>query len=136
VIENQIKKFPILYLENVINTVSRVIITGTYTFNAFVHIYLTSTLYYVGFCIGGVLAQMLTARLWLLPQTTDMDHLMSSVVCITFGQPMVQSEMLSHVAEIFPDFRNNVHAIELVDDNSPSILERLDSLASTTEVKE
>ena len=79
---------------------------------------------------------MLAARLWLLPQTTDMDHLMSSVVCITFGQPLIQSEMLSQVAEIFPDFRNNVHAIELIDDNFMSILERLDSLASTTEVKE
>jgi hypothetical protein len=44
--------------------------------------------------------------------------------------------MLSHVAEIFPDFRNNVHSIELIDDNFPSVLERLDSLASATEVKE
>lgn len=91
---------------------------------------------HVGFCFGGVLAQMLAARLWLLPQTTDVDHLMSSVVCITFGQPLIQSETLSHVTEIFPDFRNTVHVIGLVDDKFPSVLERLDSLAMTTEVRE
>ena len=78
---------------------------------------------------------MLAARLWLLPQT-DTDHLMSSVVCITFGQPVIQSEHLSHVAAIFPDFRNNVHTIGLVDDSFPSVIERLDLLSPTPEVKE
>ncbi len=88
---------------------------------------------HVGFCFGGVLAQMLAARLWLLPQTNT-DHLMSSVVCITFGQPLIQSEQLSHAADIFPDFRNNVYAIGLADDSFLSIIERVDSLASITKV--
>ena len=137
--ENQIEKFRMLYLENVVETVNRVVITGICTFNiAFCCTRnITSTpiliLCVVGFCFGGVLAQMLAAHLWLLPQT-DADHLMSRVVCITFGQPMIQSEQLSHVAAIFPDFGNNVHTIGLVDDSFPCVIERLDFLAPTTKV--
>ena len=79
------------------------------------------------------MAQLLAARLWLLP-LTDLDQLMSSLVCITFGQPLIQSEQLSNVAHIFPYFRNSVHAIGLDNDKFPSIIERLDSLTSTTQV--
>ena len=76
---------------------------------------------------------MLAAQLWLLPQTST-SQLMSNVICITFGQPLIQSDLLTHVAESFPDFKNNVHAICLEDDSFPSIMEKLDSLTSTNEV--
>ncbi len=76
---------------------------------------------------------MVAAQLWLLPHTRT-DQLMSNVVCITFGQPLVRSLLLTHVAESYPDFRNNVHAIGLKDDNFPTILEKVDSLTLSKEV--
>ena len=76
---------------------------------------------------------MLTAQLWLQP-LTNTEMLKSNVICITFGQPLIQSEQLSHVAEIFPDYKNSIHAIYHKDDSFPAIAEKLDSLNSTNEV--
>ena len=76
---------------------------------------------------------MLAAQLWLLPHTLT-DQLMSNVICITFGQPLIQSDLLTHAAESFPKFKHNVHAIGLEDDGFPSILEKLDSLTFAKEV--
>ena len=76
---------------------------------------------------------MVAAQLWLLPHTRT-DQLMSNVICISFGQPLVQSLLLTHVAESYPDFRNNVYAIGLKDDYFPFIMEKIDSLTITKEV--
>ena len=76
---------------------------------------------------------MVAAHLWLLPHTRT-DQLMSNVICITFGQPLIQSSLLTDVAESYPDFRDNIHAIGLKDDSFPSILEKIDSLIITKEV--
>ena len=76
---------------------------------------------------------MLTAQLWLQP-LTDPETLKSKVICIAFAQPLVQSEQLSHVAGIFPDFKDNVHAICQENDHFPSIVENLDSLDLANEV--
>lgn len=76
---------------------------------------------------------MLTAQLWLQP-LTNTEVLKSNVICITFGQPLIQSEQLSHVSEIFPDFKDNVHAIYREGDSFPFIAEKIDSLNSTNEV--
>ena len=76
---------------------------------------------------------MVAAQLWLLPHTQT-EQLRSNVICITFGQPLVQSLLLTHVAESYPDFRNNVHAIGLQDDKFPSIVEKVDSLTLEKEV--
>ena len=76
---------------------------------------------------------MLAAQLWLLPHTRT-DQLTSNVICITFGQPLIQSELLTHAAESFPKFKENIHAIGLEDDGLPSILEKLDHLTFSKEV--
>ena len=76
---------------------------------------------------------MVAAQLWLLPHTRT-DQLMSNVICITFGQPLIQSLLLTHVAESYPDFKNSVHAIGLKDDNFPSIVEKIDSQTITKRV--
>ena len=89
--------------------------------------------FFAGFSFGGVLAQMVAAQLWLLPHTRT-DQLMSNVICITFGQPLIQSLLLTHVAESYPDFKNSVHAIGLKDDNFPSIVEKIDSQTITKRV--
>ena len=88
---------------------------------------------FAGFSFGGVLAQMVAAQLWLLPHTRT-DQLMSNVICITFGQPLIQSLLLTHVAESYPDFKNSIHAIGLKNDNLPTIMEKIDSLTVTKEV--
>ena len=92
-----------------------------------------ASLFFIGFSFGGVLAQMVAAQLWLLPHTRT-DQLMSNVICITFGQPLVQSLLLTHVAESYPDFKNSIHAIGLKNDNLPTIMEKIDSLTITKEV--
>ena len=76
---------------------------------------------------------MLAAQLWLLPQTHT-DQLMSNVICISFGQPLIQSDLLTHVAESFPDFKDNVHAIGSEVDGLPYIMEKLDQLVFMKEV--
>lgn len=76
---------------------------------------------------------MLAAQLWLLPHTHT-DQLMSNVICITFGQPLIQSDLLTNVAECFPDFKDNVHAIGSEADGFPYIMEKLDQLTFTKEV--
>ena len=73
---------------------------------------------------------MLAAHLWLLP-LTNMDKLTSNLICITFGQPLIQSDLLTHVAEIFPDFKKNVHEIGSDHDSFPTIVEKVDCLTST-----
>ena len=79
------------------------------------------------------MAQMLVGQLWLLPQINT-EQLMSSVICITFGQPLIQSDLLKNVVEIYPDFRNNVHAICSSNDNFPLLVETLDSLIPSNKV--
>ena len=79
------------------------------------------------------MAQMVAAQLWLLPHTRT-DQLMSNVICITFGQPLIQSLLLTHVAESYPDFKNSIHAIGLKNDNLPTIMEKIDALTVTKEV--
>lgn len=78
---------------------------------------------------------MLAGQLWLLPQTNT-EQLMSSVICITFGQPLIHSNLLRNVVEIYPDFRNNVHAICSSNDNFPLLIETLDPLISANKVWE
>ena len=85
----------------------------------------------IGFSFGGVLAQMLAAQLWLLPHTHT-DQLTSNVICITFGQPLIQSDLLTHVAD--PEFCKSVHAVDLEDDDISSVIEKLDTLISRKEV--
>ena len=76
---------------------------------------------------------MLAAHLWLLPHTHT-DQLTSSVICITFGQPLIQSDLLRHVDEFYPGFRQTVHAVGLAEDNLLSAIEKLDVLITNKEV--
>lgn len=77
---------------------------------------------------------MLAAQLWQLPQLNS-DQLMSNLLCITFGEPLIQSELIIKVAEVFPDFKGNVHAIYKNQDNIPFLMEQLDSISCSHEVK-
>ena len=88
---------------------------------------------FAGFSFGGVLAQMLAAKLWQLPQVS-IAQLKSNVLCITFGQPLLKSNLITKAAELFPVYKNTVHAICSENDNFPSIIEKLDSLTSNNEV--
>ena len=76
---------------------------------------------------------MLAAQLWFQPQTHT-DQLTSSVICITFGQPLIQSDLLHHVDEIYPGFRETVHAVGLAKDDLLSAIEKLDTLITSKEV--
>ena len=147
-LEYQVNKFP---LEEIIKTVNRLILTGKYLTIKSLGIMHFSFIPYslsIGFSFGGVLAQMLAARLWLLPlyenslpnamesfiyfnTATFTDKLTSNLICITFGQPLIQSDLLTHVAEIFPDFKNNVHAIGSDHDSFSTIVEKVDCLTYT-----
>ena len=71
---------------------------------------------------------MLAAQLWQLPNIYS-DHLIPNLICITFGQPFIQSELISEVAESFPDFPKNVHAVRMEKDSIPFIIGKLDAVA-------
>ena len=88
---------------------------------------------FTGFSFGGVLAQLLTAKLWQLPQTKT-EKLLSNVICITFGQPLILTDLLTQVVEIDPDFRNSIHAVCSESDSFPFNMEKLEFLASTKKV--
>ena len=76
---------------------------------------------------------MLSAQLWQLPQLHS-DQLMSNLLCITFGVPDIQSQLLTRVAEVFPDFKSNIHTLRMDNDSIPFILEKLDSIVCFKEV--
>ena len=76
---------------------------------------------------------MLAAQLWQLPQLHS-DQLISNLLCITFGEPLIQSELLTNVAEVFPDFKSNVHAVFKDHDHIPFLMEKLDSFLCSHEV--
>lgn len=76
---------------------------------------------------------MLAARLWQLPQISTA-QLKSSIFCITFGQPLIKSTLITQAADLFPDYKNTVHAISSENDTLPSIIEKLDTLTSKNEV--
>ena len=144
--ECQVDKFP---LEKVIKTVNRLVLTGKYsTLGILMHFSFISYSLSIGFSFGGVLAQMLAAHLWLLPLNENSllntmesfiyfntatlgDKLTSNLICITFGQPLIKSDLLTHVAEIFPDFKNNIYVIGSDRDSFPTIVEKVDCLTYT-----
>ncbi|MCG8622688.1 MAG: hypothetical protein MJE68_11930, partial [Proteobacteria bacterium] len=86
-----------------------------------------------GFSLGGVLAHMLTAQLWQLPQISS-NQLISNLICITFAEPFVHSVLLERVAESFPDFPKNVHALRMEKDSIPFILGKLDAIVCSEAV--
>ena len=79
------------------------------------------------------MAHMLTAQLWQLPQISS-DQLISNLICITFAEPFVHSVLLERVAESFPDFPKNVHALRMEKDSIPFILGKLDAIVCSKAV--
>lgn len=76
---------------------------------------------------------MLAARLWQLPQLS-VKQLISNVICVTFAQPFIQSDLISVVSESLPDFAKGIHALRIEKDSIPFILGQLDVIACSDTV--
>lgn len=76
---------------------------------------------------------MLAAKLWKLPWIYS-NQLISNLICITFAQPFIQSELINSVAETFPDFLQNVHALRIQNDSIPFVLGKLEAITCSDRV--
>ena len=71
-----------------------------------------------------MLASCVTARLW-QNATADQTFLLQHVICITFGQPFLQIEMVQEEIQICPQFEQSIHSVFYKDDTVPLMLSYL-----------
>ena len=72
----------------------------------------------VGFSFGGMLASCISARLW-HNTMADQEALAQRMICITFGQPLLQMKMVEEEICISPQFEQSIHCIFIKDDLVP-----------------
>ena len=75
---------------------------------------------HVGFSFGGMLACCVAANLW--EETyVNIDTLQKNVICITFGQPMINIPFVQEAIKHFPQLRNTIHLIYDKEDIFPLV---------------
>ena len=65
-----------------------------------------------------MLACCVAAKLW-YSVTADRDVLLERVICITFGQPFLQIDMVEEEIAICPQFEQSIHSVFIKDDIVP-----------------
>ena len=78
-------------------------------------------MYLTGFSFGGMLACCVAANLWKSSHISA-TTLEQSVVCITFGQPLIKIKFFQEVAKDCPGLENTIHSIFWKEDVIPQIL--------------
>ncbi len=86
-----------------------------------------------GFSLGGLLALSVSALLWKLP-LLSMEVLKKSVICITFGQPLISLPHVKDVVQGTPEFEGIVHSIFIKEDSVPRVLSFLDTECDCAEL--
>ena len=81
-----------------------------------------------GFSFGGLLACSVAAKLCREPDLTA-EQLQHSLVCITFGQPMISINVIQETAQQMPVFCAIVHCVLMSGDMLPFIMKFLDTAA-------
>lgn len=76
---------------------------------------------FLGFSFGGMLACCNAARLW-KESSISIDVLENSVVCITFGQPLVAIPYVQETVNSITKFENTIHSIYDQEDIFPRLL--------------
>ena len=93
---------------------------------------------YLGFSFGGLLACCCAARLW-KESCTRIETLERSVMCITFGQPLIDIPYVQDTIKNCPTFENNIHSIYDKEDVFPKLLRNkykiLKKIEQSTSVK-
>ena len=74
-----------------------------------------------GFSFGGMLACCVAANIW-NKSYINTDALEKSVVCITFGQPLLSIPLVQEVVKKFPRFEATIHSIFDKEDIIPRLL--------------
>ena len=75
----------------------------------------------IGFSFGGMLACCVAANLWKTSHISA-TTLEQSVVCITFGQPLIKMKFFQEVAKDYPQLEKTIHSIFWKEDMIPQIL--------------
>lgn len=88
----------------------------------------------VGFSFGSVLAHMCASHLWGLSQETCRELLEKHLLCITYGQPLIQIPDEPKISEQIPDDR--FHAIYFINDVVPRVMRYLDVSYTTLATNE
>ena len=76
---------------------------------------------FIGFSFGGLLACSVTARLFQQPYLTS-DQLAGSLMCVTFGQPLVSLPKLKETVHQLPLFKSVLHCIFAENDVFPQLM--------------
>ena len=82
-----------------------------------------------GFSFGSILAQMCANHLWSLSQEISTELLERHLLCITYGQPLIQIPFAQKVADGIP--KERFHSIFFVKDIAPRVMRYLDASYST-----
>ena len=77
---------------------------------------------YVGYLFGGMLACYVAANLW-KENCVTLDVLQRNVICITFGQPLIELPFVNNATDRFSEaFKRSVHTYFSHDDPLPFLL--------------
>ena len=88
----------------------------------------------VGFSFGSVLAHMCASHLWGLSQEICPELLEKHLLCITYGQPLIQIPGAEKISDQIPNDR--FHAIYFINDVVPRVMRYLDVSYSTFAVSQ
>ena len=75
----------------------------------------------IGFSFGGILACCVAAHIWRRSYISA-NVLMKSMVCITFGQPLLSIPLLQDVTRRIPQFESTIHSVFDREDAVPQLL--------------
>ena len=78
-------------------------------------------IYSVGFSFGGMLAMCITSQLWHCAMA-DQQALSERIICITFGQPLMQLKMVEEQISFSPQFEQSIHCVFRQEDVFPVVL--------------
>lgn len=76
----------------------------------------------LGFSFGGMLASCVTSHLWNAGFLLSVALLEKNVMCVTFGQPLIDIPYVTDTIQRFPALEDTIHLILNKHDRVPSIL--------------
>ena len=83
---------------------------------------LSTFILFLGFSFGGLLASSVSARLFQQPYLTS-EQLVGSLLCVTFGHPLLSLREVAKTALQFPLFKSILHCIFMEDDVFPQLMQ-------------
>ena len=117
-------RFPLRFFVEQLGEQKQIVFTGiphTHN-NLYTNHFYSTACFYEGYSFGGMLACYVAANLW-KENCVTLDILQRNVVCITFGQPLIELPFVNSVTGRFSEmFQQSVHTYFSHDDPFPFLL--------------